>query len=97
MSSTYQTICFLGGDSLECGSAFSSRQRLIKRTKLVSESLIAEILGGAQEVADAIVGDPGPVAHVRGPHEAVVDHHGDAPRSATPSPRPHAASGGIRR
>ncbi len=40
VSSMYQTICFLGGESSALGSAFSSRQRLIWRTKLVSGSAL---------------------------------------------------------
>ena len=79
MSSTYQTICFLGGESLACGSAFSSRQRLIRRTKFVSGSVDAEVLGRAQEVADAVVGVAGLVAGVGDLHQAVVDDQGPAP------------------
>ena len=38
LSSIYQTICFLGGESLALGSDFSSRQRLIMRLAFVSGS-----------------------------------------------------------
>ena len=33
VASMYQMICFLGGESSAFGSTFSSRQRLIWRTK----------------------------------------------------------------
>ena len=42
LSSMYQTICFLGGESLAPGLAFSSRQRLIIRLALVSGSGLAK-------------------------------------------------------
>ena len=76
----YQTICFLGGESLALGLAFSSRQRLIIRLALVSGIGIGEVGHGVEEVADAVVGHPGVVAGVRGLAEAVVHDHGDPPR-----------------
>ena len=79
LSSMYQTICFFGGESLAFGSAFSSRQRLICRTKLVSGSL-AEVLRGVQEVADAVVGQSRLVARVGQLDQAVMDHDGDPAR-----------------
>ena len=44
----------------------------------MSASVDAEVLGRAQEVADAVVGHAGPVADIRGLHQAVVDDDGDA-------------------
>ena len=78
VSSTHQTICFFGGESLALGSAFSSRQRLIWRTKVVSVFVLAEVLDGAEEVAHAVVGQARLVAAVGQLHQAVVDHERDA-------------------
>ena len=41
--------------------------------------MTAEILGGAQEVADAVVGHARAIAEIGRLHQAVVDDNGDAP------------------
>ena len=76
----YQTICFLGGESLALGLAFSSRQRLIIRLALVSGIGVGEVGHGVEEVPHAVVGHPRVVAVVRGLAQAVVKHQGDPPR-----------------
>ena len=67
----------------------------MKRTKFVSESLIPKSLVCAEEVAHPVVGDPGSIAHVRGPHDAEVKHHGVPPgfRAAAAAAHPPVATG----
>ena len=60
------------------GLAFSSRQRLIMPDEVGIGVGDAEVLGRAQEVADAVVGVARAVAEVGGLHQAVVDDDGDA-------------------
>ena len=73
------------------GSDFSSRQRLICRTKVVSGFVLAEVLDGAEEVADAVVGQAGLVAAVGQLHQAVVDDERD------PAAVDHGVAGGGHR
>ena len=68
----------LGGESLAWGLAFSSRQRLIMRTKLVSGSLMPKSLVALRKWPTRSSAIAGMIAGVRGLHQAVVDHHRDA-------------------
>ena len=75
VSSTYQTICFLGGESLAAGFGLLEPPAVDHADEVRVGVGDAEVLGRAQEVADAVVGRARAVAEIGRLHQAVVDDH----------------------
>ena len=91
MSSTHQTICFLGGESLALGVGLLQPPAVDLPDEGGVGVLLAEVLDRAEEVADAVVGQARLVAAVGQLHQAVVDDQRD------PAGVGHAVAAGGRR